>query len=122
MPAFMKFMEMPPPMVPAPSTPDLLDRADRGVVRHVGDLGRGAFGEEVGPLRGRLRAGHQAHEELALGGEAFLEGVRVHRRLDALDVRLGRREAAELAGVGLAEVGEDLRVALGGLELCCCSR
>ena len=106
MPTLAKFIEMPPPIVPAPITPTFLTGIVGGVVRHVRDLPHLALGEEHVALRGRLRAGHQLHEQLALGGHAFVER-QVHRRFDAADVVLGREEAAELARVGLAEVGEE---------------
>ena len=95
---------------------DLLDRDRRGVVRHVRNLPHLALGEEHVALRGRLRAGHQLHEQLALGRDAFVER-QVHRRFDAADVVLGREEAAELARIGLAEVGEELRLAARGFDL-----
>ena len=95
---------------------DLVDGADRGVVRHVGDLVGLALGEEVIALGGRLGAHHQLAEQLALGLEAILEGGGVHRSLDALDVGFRRGEAAELAGIGLAEGREDFRLALGGFQ------
>ena len=84
-----------------------------GQARHVPGLARG---EEVVALRGRLVALHEFHEVLALKLQAFVDG-QVHRRLDALDDLLRCLEATELLGVGLAELGEDLRVATGGLDL-----
>ena len=95
---------------------DLLDRNRRGVVRHVRNLPHLALGEEHVALRGRLRAGHQLHEQLALGGDALIER-QVHRRFDAADVVLGREEAAELARIGLAELGEEFRLAARGFHL-----
>ncbi len=49
----------------------------------------------------RLEAGHQPHEQLALDRHAFVER-QGGGGLDALDVGLGRLEAAEGLGVGLA--------------------
>ena len=108
-PADRKFIEMPPPIVPAPITPTLLDVARLGVLGDVLDLGRLALGEEEILLRARLGAAHQLHEQLALVDDALGIGLG-DRRLDRLDVRLGRLEAAELAGIGLAEFVEDRRV------------
>ena len=96
--------------------PTLFTGNGRRVVRHVGDLPDLALGEEDVALRRRLRAGHQFDEQLALGLQPLVEGL-VHRRLDAADVVFGREEAAEFAGVGLAEIGEDLRMAARGLHL-----
>ena len=95
---------------------DLLDRDQGGVFRNVRDLLGGALGEERIALGRRLRAAHQFVEQLALDRQAFVEG-QVNGRFDGLDVVFRSQEAAELAGVGLAEVGEDLGLAAGGLDL-----
>jgi hypothetical protein len=88
-----------------------LDVEERCVLGDVGDLVGRAFGEEGVPLGGRLRAGHQLHEELALDLQALVER-QVGGGLDALDVVLRGEEAAGLAGDRGAEVGEQLGVAL----------
>ncbi len=95
---------------------DLLDRDRRSVLRHVRHFPHLALGEEHVALRRRLRAGHQLHEQLALGRDALIER-QVHGRLDAADVVFGREEAAELARIGLAEFGEELRLAARGFDL-----
>jgi len=64
----------------------------------------------------RLRAGHKLAEKLLLDLDALLEG-QVHRRLDALDVVFGRKKAAELARIGLAEGGEDFGFPARRLDL-----
>jgi hypothetical protein len=94
---------------PGPDDADPLDR-DRGcVVRHVGDLGDLALGEENVALGCRLCPRDKAAKELALALHAVREGEG-DRRLDCLDAGLRRLEAAELACVRLAELGEDLRL------------
>ena len=75
MPALRKFIEMPPPMVPAPITPTLLDVARLGVLGQAVDLGRLALGEEEISLRRRLLAAHQLHEQLALFVDALGVGL-----------------------------------------------
>ena len=88
---------------------DLLDVARMGVLGDIVDLGRLALGEEEILLRPRLRAAHQLHEQVALVDDAFGIGFG-DRRLDRLDIGLGRLEAAELPGIGLAEFVEDRRI------------
>ena len=95
---------------------DLVHRNDRRVGRHIRQLPDLAFGEEDMALRRRLRAGDEFAEELLLHLDAFVER-QVHRRLDALDVVFGREEAAELAGIGLADIREDFRLAAGRFHL-----
>ncbi len=88
---------------------DLLDRDQRGIGRDIVDLVRGAFGEEVVAHRGRLRAGHELHEQLAL----LLHAVGIGefaRRLHRFDARVGRIEPADLAGLLVPELVEDRRV------------
>ncbi len=80
---------------------DAGDRQQRRIGVEAVDLVRLALGEEHVALRLRLQPGHQADEQLALDRHAFVERQRC-RRLDAGDVRLGRFEAAERLGVGLA--------------------
>ena len=66
MPAERKFIEMPPPIVPAPMTPTLLIGFRRYVLADVGDLGRLPLGEEHIALRLGLRRREERHEHLAL--------------------------------------------------------
>ena len=66
-----KFIAMPPPIVPAPMMPTFLTGIVARVVRHVRNLPHLALGEEHVALRRRLRAGHQLHEQLALGRDAL---------------------------------------------------
>ena len=106
-------MAMPPPIVPAPMMPTLLT----GTRRRAFGAGRRSW--QPGARRRRRSAARptrtpfdQFAEQLALDLHALVEG-QVHRRLDALDVGLGRLEAAESLGVGLAEVGEELRRGAG---------
>ena len=89
---------------------------DGRIGRNVRQLPDRAFREEHVALGGRLVARHQAHEQLALFLQAFLE-VEVHGRFDALDVGFGCIIAAELLAVRLAEGCEDLRLAAGGEHL-----
>ncbi len=63
-----------------------------------------------------MRAAHQLHEQLALDLQPFVER-QVHRRFDAADVVFGGQEPAELAGMGLAEGGEDLGMGAVGFDL-----
>ena len=74
-------------------------RDRRGAGRQSGDLPHFALGEEHIALGGRLRAGDQPTKQFLLDLEALIERQR-HRRLDRLDDRLRRLEAAELPGVG----------------------
>ena len=101
---------MPPPIVPAPMIPTRLDRQGRGVIGHVGDLPHLTFGEEHMALRLRLRRAEQFHE-----GGALALGALVERQLDGVLHRLERPrprlEAAEFAGVRLADRLEDFRLA-----------
>ena len=60
-------------------------------------------------LGARLGAGHQLHEQAALVQDALGIGLG-DRRLDRLDVRFRRLEAAELARIRLAELVEDARI------------
>jgi hypothetical protein len=95
---------------------DLVDGARRGVFRQSLDLGGLALGEEEILLRLGLGAGHQLHEQLALGEHAFR--IRLGNGcLDRADVVFGRLEAAELAGVGLAEFVEHAGVRARFLKL-----
>ena len=106
---------MPPPMVPAPSTPTFLTSRGTRAFGQALDLGRLALGEEEILLGARLDAGDQLHEQLALFDDAFGIGL-FERDLDRLDVRFRGLEAAEPARVGLAELVEDFGAAAGFLE------
>src|SRR5262249_57593942 len=55
-------------------------------------------------------------EEVGVGGKALVER-QVDRRLDRLDARLGRLEAARLARHRLAELAEELGLAARGGDL-----
>ncbi len=88
---------------------DLLDRTRPGVLGDILDLRRLALGEEEILLRLGLGPGHQPHEQVALVDDPFGIGFG-DRRLDRLDVGLGRLEPAEFARVGLAEFIEDRRI------------
>jgi hypothetical protein len=94
----------------------LLDRNERRVVRHVGNLVGDALGEEGIALRRRLGARHELDKQFALGLKPVFEGL-IHRRLDATDVVFGRLEAAKLARVVFPEFIEDFRMAFRRLEL-----
>ena len=87
---------------------DALDVARAGVLGDAVDLRRLALGEEEILLGAGLGRRHQPHEQVALVDDAFGIGLG-DRRLDRLDVGLGRFEAAELARIGLAEFVEDRR-------------
>ena len=89
---------MPPPIVPAPSTPTRLDVEDRCVLGDVGDLVRRPLGEERVALGGRLCTGHQFDEQLVLHLEALVER-QVGGRLDAADVVLGGEEPAAFLAI-----------------------
>ena len=69
-----KFIEMPPPMVPAPITPTRLMSRGSTSSGQALDLGRLALGKEEILLRLGLRPAHQLHEHLALVEHAF--GIR----------------------------------------------
>ena len=72
-----------------------------------------ALRKEGVALSGRLRAGHQLHEELRLDLDALVE--RQAGSLKAADVVFRSQEASGLAGDLRAEVGEHLRVDAGDL-------
>ena len=93
---------------------DLADRQGFGVLGHVADLGRGAFGKEDVPLRGRLPAGQHVAEQLLLLGESFVERQGTGR-LDAVDAALRRLEAATLHRETFARGSENGRIHAGHL-------
>ena len=97
---------MPPAHRPGTDHAHALDRDERGVGGDVVDLVGGALGEKVMPHRGRLGAGHQLHEQLALALDAFGVG-QFARGLDRLDRGVGRIETADLARLGVAKLVED---------------
>ena len=107
---------MPPPMVPAPMTPTLLTGSGAVSSATSGTLVVSRSAKKMWRWAADCVPGDQLHEQLALDLQPLAEG-QVHRRLDRLDAGLGRLEALELAGVGLAEVVEDLGLAAGGLDL-----
>ncbi len=95
---------------------DLRDRQRRCVGRHIRNLPHFALGEEHVALRGRLHAAHRLLEQRALDLHAFVER-QIHRSFNGADVVFGSEEAAELASVGFAEVGEEFRLAPRGFDL-----
>jgi signal transduction histidine kinase/CheY-like chemotaxis protein len=94
----------------------LADLAGRRVGRDVGDLGRLALGEEKVALGLGLRRDQQLLEQLALPGQALVEG-QVDGGLDGLDAGLRGPEAPRLPGDRLPELAEDLGLAAGGGDL-----
>ena len=112
MPAFAKFIAMPPPIVPAPMMPTWANRAQRRVVGHVGDLGGRAFGAEDVAQRARLRRIHQRHEALALQAQRLVDrlGDRHRHRFDAL------QRCREILRRGAHRVARELQERLGLLD------
>ena len=96
---------MPPPIVPAPITRDLLDLARRRVLGDVGDLGGRALGEERVAQRPRLGRLHEAEEDLALD----LAGLR----------RTACRREAATASMHLTGAGKFFATALTVLRANC---
>ena len=94
---------------------DAGDFAGGGVLGDIRNLGRLALGEERVALRRRLLAGDELFEQCALEFEPLLEGL-FHGGLHGLDAGLGGLEAAELAGILLAEIVKDLRLAACGRD------
>ena len=100
---------MPPPIVPAPITPTRL--MSRGLV----SSGRPSI---LAALRSAKKKYCWARAWVPVISSMNSRRSSMHafgiglgdRRLDRLDVRFGRVEALELAGIGLAELVEDRRV------------
>ena len=115
MPALRKFMEMPPPMVPAPRTPTLRI-GSLGVSSGTSGLGGLALGEEGVALGGRLLAEQKLHEGLALEGHALVEG-QVDGGLHRLQALAGRDEALEAARIRGLEAVEQAGIGARRLDL-----
>src|SRR5208282_4326644 len=95
---------------------DLLDRQNRRIVRHVGDLPHLALGKEYIALRLRLRRRDEIKKRLALALHSLVEwhvDCGLHRAQGALP----GFEAAEFAGVVAANLLENLRAAAGRFDL-----
>ena len=107
---------MPPPMVPAPITPNLSDRQYRSILGHVGDLPDLAFGKEHVALGARLFGRDEVEERLPLELHALVER-QVHRDLHRAQRRLPGLEAAEFLRIVAAHLLENLRVAACRLDL-----
>src|SRR5690606_33647581 len=94
---------------------DLVDGDGGRVGGHIRNLPGLTLGKEDMALGSRLRACYQLAEELLLDLDTLIER-QIHRRFDALDVIFRCEEAPEFAGIGLAEILEDFRLAARGFH------